>query len=326
LDSSEKDFNGPSTGAVLFKQAILDAVCVSEKNVGTTDLHHFLNIPTLLFSSETIGTRTVYTQRMKERFVYMSSKKSSLGFCELGLTSGRVSFSKVVVNPVLLQTFMNMLEGIVPLVENNLDDVSAMSKFYSIRSIGIRWISMEPAPLTDLSADSMPSESSLSDSDGQSALASQPDADSGDTFYTEVEGRRIPESRRPSRQKNTKIPPEPPGVPAALLPFVHNDPESFTYRCLSGEKIPRLDHGISKSVISDLYRYMNVAVDNDLIGEALYIQEIIDGLRADKIFLKMNVDQSIVDLDRRIQEATVVFNTRMTQFVFSGIISNPRFF
>jgi hypothetical protein len=92
---------------------------------------------------------------------------------------------------------------------------------------------------------------------------------------------------------------------------VRDDPASFTYRCLSGEKIARLDHGISKGVVSNLYRYMNVAVDHDLIGEALYIQEIIDDLRGDRVFLKMNVDQTIVNLDRRIQAATEDLNERL---------------
>jgi hypothetical protein len=95
------------------------------------------------------------------------------------------------------------------------------------------------------------------------------------------------ESSRPHRPP--KQPPPPPGVPPDLLPFVTHDPASFTFRCLSGEKIARLDHEISKKVVSDLYRYMTIAVDHNLIGEALYIQEIIDDLREDKVFLKMSV-------------------------------------
>jgi hypothetical protein len=95
---------------------------------------------------------------------------------------------------------------------------------------------------------------------------------------------------------------------------VRDSPDSFTYRCLSGEKIARLDHEISKQVVSALYGYMNIAIDHDLIGEALYVQEIIDDLRGDKVFLKMNVDQAIVDLDRRIQAATAELEQRLALY------------
>jgi hypothetical protein len=140
-----------------------------------------------------------------------------------------------------------------------------------------------------------------------SDLALQPYDTNGDTFCTELEGQPLTETRP---QKSAK---KPPGIPSSLLPFITHDPSSFTSRCLSGEKIAGLDRGISKSVVSDLYRYMNIAVDNDLIGEALYIQEIIDGLRADKVFLKLAADQSISELDRRIQDATDSLNSRSTQ-------------
>jgi hypothetical protein len=71
---------------------------------------------------------------------------------------------------------------------------------------------------------------------------------------------------------------------------------------------------------------MNIVVENDLIGEALYIQEIIDCLRADKAFLKTSVDQSISELDRRIQEAGDALNNRSTQYNFQGSpIGTPTF-
>jgi hypothetical protein len=130
------------------------------------------------------------------------------------------------------------------------------------------------------------------------SLASQPDPEPGSTFCTAVDGRLASESRRNS------------GIPPALIPFIRHAPDSPTYRCLAGAP-PRLDQSMSKTVVSDLYRYLTVAVDNDLIGEAVYIQSIIDSVRADKIFLKLNVDQSIADLDRRIEDASAALNNRL---------------
>jgi hypothetical protein len=56
---------------------------------------------------------------------------------------------------------------------------------------------------------------------------------------------------------------------------------------------------------------MNVAVNDDLIGEALYVQEIINEFRDDKVFLKKVIDQTIANLDRRIQESTDQLNNRI---------------
>lgn len=134
-----------------------------------------------------------------------------------------------------------------------------------------------------------------------------------DTFCTEVEpGSQATHSQLMQSNNgafNGKIPP-------ALEPYVSHEPDTYTYHALCGEKLVGIPIEESQIVISDLNTYIIICAENDLVGEALYIQEIIEHLKTDKTIVKLNADREVNDLNERIQEVQAELKEQEDLYVF----------
>lgn len=132
--------------------------------------------------------------------------------------------------------------------------------------------------------------------------------------------------KSPSSNKNLKgtthfvptmsiQPREDDGVPPALKPLVYHSKDSLTYRALSGEQLHGLTQNALTSIVNDLRKYVDIAVDHNLIDEACHIQECIDNIRNDRSAEQMQTDKEIIDIDRRIQEARIELEERENLYV-----------
>jgi hypothetical protein len=164
-------------------------------------------------------------------------------------------------------------------------------------------------PLTLQPQDRSPRDASQTDgSTTAEPSATQPE---GDTFCTELENQVVPEEATSGRRKrHAKVQP-PPGIPPGLAPFVTHAPDTVVYRVLAGEQMPAMEQKTIQTLVTELHRYMEIAVERDLIGEALYVQGVMGTLRADRAFVKLNADHTIVDIEGKLKETTDELERRL---------------
>ena len=125
------------------------------------------------------------------------------------------------------------------------------------------------------------------------------------TFCTEVSKVRTP------HEEMTDAMIDGGGIPEAMRPFVRHPRQSTTFRLLSGEWIPGLSRAEAASVVSDLNVYVKVCIDHQMIGEALYVQDIIEAVKRDKTLLKQNADRTLLDLEEQLAQANDDLKERM---------------
>jgi hypothetical protein len=104
--------------------------------------------------------------------------------------------------------------------------------------------------------------------------------------------------------------PEYDGIPPAFRQHVFHAKSSLTYQALQGIQIHGLTQKLLTSIVGDLRKYIDLAVDNNLIDEACYIQECIDNIRADRSGAKMEADHEVKSLDEKLREANLELDTR----------------
>ena len=125
----------------------------------------------------------------------------------------------------------------------------------------------------------------------------------GGTFCTEVAGVRTPQISDAMLDGT--------GIPEAMRPFVTHSRYTSVYRLLSGEWIPGLSRAEAASVVADLNAYVKICIDHEMIGEALYIQNIIEAVKNDKTLLKQQADQAVLNLEEQITQANDALKKRM---------------
>ena len=107
-------------------------------------------------------------------------------------------------------------------------------------------------------------------------------------------------SRTATSQRKQRRPDD---LPLNLDEIVFHSRESLTYKALLGVQLQGLPQTMLTSIVNDLRKYMDTAVDTGLIDEAVYIQKCIDNLRCDKSAEKYEAERELKDLDQKIQEA-----------------------
>lgn len=146
-----------------------------------------------------------------------------------------------------------------------------------------------------------------------------------DTFCTEINqdqmNQKIYINNTPNQKSRKSIKNESneenPDVPPNLKPYVFHSKDSLTYKVLCGEKPTALSAESKASIISDLHKYIDIAADNGLIGEAYYIQSIIGELKEDNSVIKYNAEKSINDIDQKLNEAKAELEEQMKMYVVS---------
>ncbi|OHT14684.1 hypothetical protein TRFO_14858 [Tritrichomonas foetus] len=134
-----------------------------------------------------------------------------------------------------------------------------------------------------------------------------------ETFCTELDHDLIESkvaSLSPSRSHSSKL-----DIPPAIRPYVFHSPESTVYRALCGEKIVGLSADAKAPVISDLKKYVDITADNGLIGEAYYIQSIIEEIKEDNSIAKVNAEKSIAEINAKLEEANTELQDRAKLYV-----------
>jgi hypothetical protein len=163
-----------------------------------------------------------------------------------------------------------------------------------------------------------PEPAPIPDSPSQEEVHADPE-DQTDTFCTEVD---------PSASPPRKPPPKPPEaayeIPPTIKPHVTHPPEDLTYKVLAGEPVVGLDVDTSQRVISDLMRYIDIMVDNELIAETLYIESLIEILRTDPVYRQCLLERSVKGIDEKLQAVTDELNQRIElYFSFLTSVGNP---
>lgn len=163
----------------------------------------------------------------------------------------------------------------------------------------------------------------LSDSENQdNENTNSNSADHNDTFCTELDKEQKvyinnSSSKTPQIKKSkSNINEEEPDIPPNLKPYAFHSKDSLTYQILCGEKPSALSAESKASIISDLNKYIDIAADNGLIGEAFYIQSIIKDLKEDNSVIKYNAEKSIKDIDQKLIEANNELEEQMKMYVF----------
>ena len=105
------------------------------------------------------------------------------------------------------------------------------------------------------------------------------------------------------------------GVPPALKPLIFHAKDSLTYQALCGKQIYGLKQSALTSIVNDLRKYVDIAVDHNLINEACHIQMCIDNIRNDHSAEKIQADKDIIEIDKKLQEANQELEERMNLYV-----------
>ncbi|KAK8891161.1 hypothetical protein M9Y10_028367 [Tritrichomonas musculus] len=105
------------------------------------------------------------------------------------------------------------------------------------------------------------------------------------------------------------------GIPPALKPLIFHAKDSLTYQALCGKQIYGLKQSALTSIVNDLRKYVDIAVDHNLINEACHIQMCIDTIRNDHSAEKIQADKEIVEIDKKLQEANLELEERMNLYV-----------
>ena len=151
--------------------------------------------------------------------------------------------------------------------------------------------------------------------------------DFNDTFCTGIDQDQkiyINDSSSQSRiqkSKKNKSNEDQPDIPPNLKPYVFHSKDSLTYQVLCGEKPSALSAESKAATISDLNKYIDIAADNGLIGEAYYIQSIIKDLKEDNSVNKYNAEKSINDIDQKLIEANAELEEQMKMYAFYFLLS-----
>jgi hypothetical protein len=85
---------------------------------------------------------------------------------------------------------------------------------------------------------------------------------------------------------------------------------------LTGEPIVGLDASTSHEVIGALCHYIDIMAENELIGETLYIEGLIAGLRADPVYRQSLLEKSVKEVDEKLQMITDELNSRIELYFF----------
>lgn len=139
----------------------------------------------------------------------------------------------------------------------------------------------------------------------------------GDTFCTEIDQDKInPKTDPPSRRSPQKTQPEEPGIPPSLKPYITHDNDSLTYRALCGESHVGLAPEVKASVVGDLNKYIDIAVEHGLVGEAYYIQAIVEELKEENSINISIAKKALSDIDARLEEATAELEEKTKLYAF----------
>lgn len=118
--------------------------------------------------------------------------------------------------------------------------------------------------------------------------------------------RDIPPFKRPTEQYE---------IPPNLAELVYHAKDSLTYQALEGRQLHGLTQNALTSIVNDLRKYLDLAVDNNLIDEACYVQDCIDNVREDKSAVRMQLDRELHDIDMRIEETKQEIDERKKLYV-----------
>jgi hypothetical protein len=88
-----------------------------------------------------------------------------------------------------------------------------------------------------------------------------------------------------------------------LREIVFHSRDSLICRALEGAPLPALSQSLLTSVVNDLRRYLDVAVESDLIDEACYIQQCIDSVRGDRSGERLEAERELKSIEERIRDA-----------------------
>lgn len=130
------------------------------------------------------------------------------------------------------------------------------------------------------------------------------------SYYSDDESTAAPSPTIPRFRQNQQTQ-EIDLMPPALKEIVFHAKDSLVYQALQGVPLQGLNQAMILSVVNDLRKYIDLAVDNGLIDEALYVQKCIDATRENKSGEKLEADREIRDLDRKLQEAYAELDERM---------------
>lgn len=104
----------------------------------------------------------------------------------------------------------------------------------------------------------------------------------------------------------------PGAIPENLIPFIYHSTDSLTYLALTGRPMTCLSSAVQNSIINDLRKYVDTAIDNSLITEAIYIQNIIDMIKDDKSYDLAIIQKEIQQIDQKIHEINVELDERLS--------------
>jgi hypothetical protein len=93
------------------------------------------------------------------------------------------------------------------------------------------------------------------------------------------------------------------GIPRNLRPLIFHARDSLTYQALCGIAPRGLNQAMLTSIVNDLRRYIDIAVDSGLIDEAGHVQRGIDVVRGDRSGAKLEADREVRSLEEKIAEA-----------------------
>ena len=91
-------------------------------------------------------------------------------------------------------------------------------------------------------------------------------------------------------------------IPPNLKPYVKESPDTPIYQALSGMIPIGLTQEEIQQLLSDLGRYVDVCIDNDLIGEAVFVQGIANDIRNDKSIERETIQENYDNIDSRLKE------------------------
>lgn len=91
-------------------------------------------------------------------------------------------------------------------------------------------------------------------------------------------------------------------IPPNLKPYVTDPPDSLVYKTLTGIIPLNLEQEEYTNLLTNLSRYVDVCIDNDLIGEAVYVQGLANELRADKASRNPKTKATYDEIDQKIKE------------------------
>ncbi|OHT13822.1 hypothetical protein TRFO_15944 [Tritrichomonas foetus] len=132
-----------------------------------------------------------------------------------------------------------------------------------------------------------------------------------------------PISRQNPNQKNAmRKDDDDDGVPPGLKPLIYHAKDSLTYQALRNEQIHGLTQTALTSIVNDLRKYVDMAVDHNLINEACHVQMCIDTIRNDHSAEKMQVDRELTDIEKRLQEANLELEERLNLYVYFDYYSS----